>query len=133
MMSEQCPSINEKAMDDFEEFLNSLDGLSVEDAEMRILRFYPDLQLSIDEDEDPVELKEHQVWCCDSGKGEITPIPVYRHFYMHVDKGNLVTADINKVWVSPNTYGENPYRHYGCVVWDDSIEDIIPETQLYGD
>ena len=128
-------SMNEKTLDRLEDLLYGFDGENDPD----VVREGIDMEfqgavvtLHID-DEGPQPLKEGQSWICDSGCGEVTPIPIWRLSFATVEKGQLTVVEVDLAWASPtqSKYSGGIGR-FGCVVWDDSIEDILPETQLYG-
>lgn len=125
---------NEEVMLRFEDFLTGFDGETDTSVVVEGLRNeFGGFTIHIEHDPDPVKLGDRQVWSCDSGEGEVTPIPLWRHFALTVEKGKVTYAEINKIWGSPTVrQGGDIVSRFGCVVWDDDIEDILPETQLYG-
>lgn len=126
-------TLNEQVLDRLEDLLYGFDGEFDPDVVREGIdnEFQgAEIKLNI-EDEGPQPLKDWQSWVCDSGVGDVTPIPIWRLSFATVEKGYLKVADIDLAWASPTSLRGGIGRH-GCVVWDDSIEDFLPETQIYG-
>lgn len=127
-------SKTEKHTADFNNFVSGLRGEGYED---KLVRRYPNAEFTFEGNAELPAKKDHQVWCCDSGRGEVDPILVPYCTSSRIGPAGVIAATFEGIWVSPRQLpgcdeGEM-VRYYGMDLWDDFKDDLVdPPVRLEG-
>lgn len=106
---------------DFEEsFKDFLLQCTAENVVERINRRYPGVDIVLGEGPDLPELVKHEVWCCECGCGEITPVKTVMYSMYAIDRDeNLQEVILETHWTSPHTRNGG---HEGLFVWNNQTD-----------
>lgn len=128
--------MNEDYTDFLDEFLLQIeDGFDFtpESVKEVLSHLYPSVEIKVEDhaDHNKISLPPHQVWCCDSGEGEVTPVKRAYAVMSEWHSGALIRCLIHITWVSP-IRNYRKLGNYGMFVWDDMADEEVPGKIIYG-
>lgn len=109
-------------------FYSFVSGLQGPDYRDKIIKAYPNTELTFVSAGKLPYIGEGRVWVCECGCGERDPILIPYITSSVCAKESVKSARIEGIWVSPCTIpGSDPeegIRHYGMEVWDEETDDL---------